>query len=153
MRRISSTSTWWYKKVFPIFWFGSLVVFEMLIAIFGPLARPPVPVPILLVPVGMAVFGYLLMRWLIFPLVDEVYLSGDEVIVRNRGEETSFPVTNIINVEASRMTNPERITLTLRVPCSFGQEIIFCPPFRWWHFTRHPLADELIRKANRLPPV
>jgi hypothetical protein len=152
MQRISSTWTWWYKRGFPFVWFGFLALFEVL-AVFGVHAQQPAAAPVLLIPVVMAVFGYLLMCWLVFPLADEVFLSGDEVIVRNRREETSFPVTNIINVESSRMTNPERITLTLRVPCSFGQEIVFCPPFRWWHFTRHPLADELIRKANRLPPV
>src|SRR5437763_1307724 len=129
MRRISSTLTWWFKRAFPIYMFRFLALFE-LIAILGALAQQPVPVPFLLVPVVMAVFGYLMMRWLVFPLVDEVYLADDEVIVRNRGEETSFPVTNIINVESSRMTSPERITLTLREPCSFGQEIAFCPPFR-----------------------
>ena len=147
MRQISSKLTVGYKLVFPIVWFGSLAAF-VVVAISGALNRQ-----FLLIPLAMAIFGYFLMRWLLLPLVDEVYLSEDRLILRNRGDEDSFPVTNIVNVVASMMTNPERITLTLRSPCRFGHEIVFCPPYRWWHFTRHPFAEELIRLAHSLPPT
>ncbi|MCI0379863.1 MAG: hypothetical protein L0215_19960 [Gemmataceae bacterium] len=90
------------------------------------------------------------MRWFVWSLIDQVWLAGEELIVRNRGDEDRFPVTNIINVEAS-LGNPERITLILREPCRFGREILFIPPTRWWPLSRHPLADELIRRINKLP--
>jgi hypothetical protein len=102
------------------------------------------------VPLGMAVFGYVLMRWLVFSLVDEVWIDGDDLVVRNQDDEDRFPITNIVNVDSSGMTNPERVVLTLRTPSRFGQEIAFSPPMRLWPFARHPLATELIRLAHRL---
>lgn len=150
MRRISSPWTWWYKRGFPILWFGFLALCVLLVALAAP--GQQAPPEMVLVPAGMALFGYVLMRWLVFPLADEVYLSDDLVIVRSGAEEDSFPITNIINVESSRMMHPERITLTLREPCRFGREVVFSPPTRWGlALTRHPLADELIRRANGLP--
>lgn len=148
MRRISSSLTWWHKKGFPAFWFGFLALFTV-IWIPG-IFLQQVPAPTLLVPVGMAVFGYLLMRWLVFPLLDEVWLEGDQIVVRNRGEEDRFPIANIINVQAELFVNPERIVLMLKEPCKFGREIVFSPPFRWWHLRRHPLADELMRRVHHI---
>jgi len=109
-----------------------------------------VPAFTLFVPLGMAVFGYVLMRYLVFSLVDEVWIDGDDLVVRNRDEEDRFRIANIVNVDSSGMTNPERIVLTLRTPSRFGQEIAFSPPMRLWPFGRHPLATELIRLAHRL---
>jgi hypothetical protein len=149
-RRLSSKLTWWYKRGFPIYLFAFIALFTLFVILAG--VNQPVPAPVYLFPAVMAVFGYVLLRWLVFPLADEVFLSDDQIIVRNGGEEDSFPITNIINVEASLMVNPERITLTLREPCRFGREVIFSPPVRWWPFTRHPLAEELIRRVNHLPP-
>ena len=99
---------------------------------------------------GMAAFGYFLMRWLVFPLADEVLIEDDEIIVKNRGQEDRFPITNIMNVEASLFVNPERVVLMLKEPCGFGREIVFSPPTRWLHFSRHPIAEELIRRAHRI---
>lgn len=148
MRRISSKGTWWYKKAFPAFWFGFLGLFTLIWS-FG-VIQHQVPSPTMVVPLVLAVFGYLLMRWLLFPLVDEVWIDGDDIVVRNSGQEERFAVTNIVNVEDSQFTNPERVTLTLKEPCALGREIIFLPPLRLLHFTRHPIAQELIQRAHGL---
>jgi hypothetical protein len=148
MRRISSSSTWWHKKAFPTIWFGFLAVFTCVWII--PVARGEVPAGTIFIPLGMAAFGYLLMRVLVFPLVDEVWIDGDDLVVRNRDEEDRFPITNIVNVDNSWMTNPEQIRLTLRNPSRFGQEIVFSPPIRWWPFGRHPVSRELIARAHGL---
>jgi hypothetical protein len=110
--------------------------------------RQPDVLPGLLVIAVMAAIGYVMMRALVFDLVDEMYLGQDELIVRNGGEEERVPLSNVINVNATVMTNPERITLTLREPSKFGKEIVFEPPLRFWHFGRHPLAAELIQLAD-----
>jgi hypothetical protein len=118
------------------------------LAILG-VVQQRVPADMLLLPLGMAVFGYLLMRWIrIFSIADEVWLDGERIIVRNGEQEDEFPVSNILEVKSSTLVNPERIVLTLSEPCAFGQEIVFLPPFRVWHFTRHPLAGELTRLAQ-----
>jgi hypothetical protein len=88
------------------------------------------------------------MRWLVFPLADEVFLDEDEVIVRKNGKEIRFPVRQIMNVDSSMMTNPERITLMLREPSELGREIVFSPTHRFHLFSRHPIAEELIARSN-----
>ena len=150
MRRISSSITFFYKRVFPCLWFGFLALF-VCGAVPAVVAKADAW-PMLIVPVFLAVFGYFLFRALLFDLVDEVYLGQDELIVRNRGDEDRFPLSNIINVNASVLVNPERITLTLREPCKFGKEITFSPPMRFAHFTRHPMAAELIQLAGDARP-
>jgi len=96
----------------------------------------------------MAALGYVMMRWLVFPLADEVWIDGDDIVVRNDGQEACFPITNIIHVENSRFMNPERITLTLKEPCAFGSEIVFSPLSRLLTITRHPIAEELNCRAH-----
>lgn len=149
VRKISSRATFWNRRVFPVLWFGFLALWSCA-AGYG-VFHKGVPIFVLLVPAVMAVFGFLMMRWLVFPLADEVFLDGDEVIVRKGGREIRFPVRQIINVDSSVMTRPERITLLLREPCEWGREIVFTPTFHFRWFTRHPIAGELIARANGLP--
>jgi hypothetical protein len=146
MRKISSSTTVFYKYVFPIMWFGlcGLIIVLAVPAVM----QNQAPAFVVLPPIVMTVVGYILMRALIFDLVDEAFLSGDQIIVRNRREVDQFAVTNILNVDSS-MSNPERITLTLKQPCLFGKEVTFSPPMRLLPFGRHPLARELIELAHR----
>jgi hypothetical protein len=146
MRRISSKLTWWLKKAFPVFWFGFTGLF-IFVGGFEVILQQA-PAFLLLPPFVLAAFGYVMMRWLVFPLADEVWIDGDDIVVRNNGYEDRFPITNIINVENSRFMNPERITLTLKEPCALGSEIVFSPLERLLKITRHPLAEELIRRAH-----
>jgi hypothetical protein len=129
-------------------WFGFLGLFSL--AGLGGVIQQRVPAPTLLIPAGMAAFGYVLLRWLVFPLVDEVWIQEDELIIRNGDTEDRFQISNIVNIEASECTNPETITLTLKEPSTHGREIVFSPPTRWWPFGRHPIAQELLRRAHRL---
>jgi hypothetical protein len=138
--------TFWYRRVFPVFWFGFLVLWTMFAMLLSGRDRPPLVV--LFVPAFMALFGYFLMRRLVFPLADEVFLDEDEVIVRKNGKEIRFGVRQIMNVDSSMMTSPECITLTLREPSELGREIAFSPKYRFHLFSRHPIAEELIAKSN-----
>lgn len=155
MRRISSRATWWSKRVFPVVWFGFLVLFlHIVVATVGFNNLFPGYFVIFFWMCIMAVGGLMMMRWLLFPFMDEVYLLDDRMIVRNRSAEDSFLVTNIIKVEPGWMNQQGVITLTLREPCFFGREIAFCAPIRWGpfaQFTPHPLAEELRRRANGWP--
>lgn len=95
----------------------------------------------------MIAFGYILMRWLVFPLADEVWIDGVDMVVRNNGYEERFPVTNILHVKLSLFRNPERITLTLKEPCAFGRKIAFMPRC-CFGILRHPIVEELILRAH-----
>lgn len=106
------------------------------------------PLAFLLPPVVMAVLGYVLFRRLIFDLVDEVWDDGDALIVRNAGKEERIQLDNIINVGFSTMTNPERVTLTLREPGILGKEVTFSPPRRFLRWARSPIVGELIERVD-----
>ena len=148
MRQLSSRMTFWHKRVFPAVSVGFLALWTSLAV--PAIIKGGMPVFALLIPIGLAVFGYFFMRWLVFPLADEVFLDGDDLLVRKNDLEARIPVRQIINVDSSMMTNPERITLSLREPCVFGHEIIFSPIHRFHLFSRHPIAEELIARANGL---
>jgi hypothetical protein len=146
MRQLSSRWTWWHKTGFPLCWFGFLGIFTVVwcVGVFS----QQVPAASILVLPAMAVFGYIVIQLLVSSLVDEVLLDGDDVIVRNDGAEDRFPLSNVANVQCSIFVNPERITLTLKARCRFGEQIQFLPPPRWLRFGKHPLANELINRIR-----
>ena len=151
MKRISSKRTVFYKRVFPVLWFGFLAFF-VLVSSLAPRRNHAPPIPMLIVPVVMSVVGYLLFRRLIFDLVDEVWDDGDALIVKNAGVEERVPLKSIINIGYSLLTNPERVTLTLRDAGPLGKEITFMPlsrafSFRW--LSRNPIIDELIERVDQ----
>src|SRR5665213_14164 len=148
MKRISSRATFLYKRVFPLIWFGFIVLF-VLTDLSAARRTPLQLIPFLAVPLLMAVFGYILFRNLLFNLVDEVWDSGDELVVKNAGVEERIALKNIINVGFSTMINPEHVTLTLREPSRFGKEITFSPPRRFMPFARSPIINGLIERVDQ----
>jgi hypothetical protein len=146
MRLISSKRTWWHKRAFPAIWFGILGLVTL---IFIPsVIDGETPPGVLLIPVGMSVFGYVLMWLLVFRMMDAVWIDGDDLVVRNRGEEERFPIGNIVDVEGSFLTNPEHIKLTVKPPSRFGETFRFLPPGRWLPFGWHPVARELMDRSR-----
>lgn len=147
MQRISSRNTFFAKRVFPIIWFGFLALFFL-----GPLAArkstPSLPVAVFLVPAFMAVFGYFLMKKLVFDLADEVLDAGDALVVRFGSEQERIPLSEIINVSYTYMVNPNRVTLTLRTPGQFGKEVSFSPPARFVPFAKNPMISDLIERVD-----
>ena len=152
MKRISSKQTYFYKRVFPVIWFGFLAIF-VLTGVLASRRTRVEAIPMLIVPVIMTVFGYLLFRRLLFDLVDEVWDDGDALIVRKAGVEERVPLKNIINIGYSLLTNPERVTLTLRDVGHLGKEITFMPVrrpfFRFQWLSRNPIIDELIDRVDQ----
>jgi hypothetical protein len=148
MITISSSTIKFYKIVFPIFWFGFLALF----LIAGVAAGAPLKQPIfILMPLAMGVLGFVLMRKLVWDLVDEVRDYGDYLAVRNGAEEDTIAISNIMNVSANTLTNPPRITLRLVHPCKFGAEITFCPVRKLTlnPFAKNQIAEDLIVRVDR----
>ena len=148
MTRISSKWTAYYKTGLPVLWFGILAVF-FAATVFG---GTPRPAPMFLaIPLVMAAFFFLLMKKLVWDLVDEVYDCGDALLVKNRGEEVLVRLSNIMNVSASTLQNPPRITLRLINPCTFGTEIAFSPiiKFRLNPFAKNRVAEDLILRVHQ----
>lgn len=148
MTRISSKFTFFHKKGFPLLWFGFLAVFVTLALINEAFEKDPM---FLVGPIVMAVFGFFVMKKLVWDLVDEVYDCGDFLLIKNRGEEDRIPLSNIMNVSASTMMNPPRITLRLVNPGKFGNEIAFSPltSFTFNPFAKNQVAEGLIVRVDR----
>ena len=148
MKQLSSRRAWFYKRLFPVLWFGVLGVVGIGMLVSGVAVRQP---QILIGPCMMAVIGFVVMKQLIWDLVDEVLDAGDYLIVRNGGQEEHVALSNIMNVSATTMMNPPRITLRLVTPGKFGSEISFSPvvPFGLRLSRRSPVADDLIERAYR----
>lgn len=154
MQRLSSADTVFYKRIFPVLWFGLLLVVGAIVWLQpgGPGKAPPRE--ILVVPPFMMVFGYVLMRRLVSDLVDEVWLDGDQVVVVQRGERTRIPLLQVMNVNATTMVNPPRVTLMLRQPSArLGEAVSFVPagPRGFLSgFRPNPVAVDLIRRIDAL---
>ena len=146
MTLISSRMAFYWKRVFPAVWFGFLAFFVLtvLAARGGRDFRPA----FLIIPLFMAVFGYFLMKKLVFDLVDEVWDDGTELVVKNRGHVERIPFANIMNVSYTVLSNPPRVTLTLRTPGRLGKEVTFAPPVRWIPLSRSPIVDRLIERID-----
>ena len=102
----------------------------------------------MIVPVGMAAFGYVLMRKLVFDLVDEVLDDGSALVVKNGNREDRIALSDIANVNYSVFANPPRVTLLLRKPSLFGTQVTFCAPVRFVPFATSPVIDELIARID-----
>lgn len=148
MNQISSKNLFLTKKLFPLVWFGFLAFF--LITTIAGRAYEESPI-FLIAPCVMAVFGYIIMKKLVWDLVDEVHDCGDSLLIKNRGAEERVPLTNIVNVSASTNMNPPRITLRLVHPGKFGHEISFSPavPFSLNPFAKNPVAEDLIVRVDK----
>ncbi|HEY2395944.1 MAG TPA: hypothetical protein VGH81_08225 [Rudaea sp.] len=148
MNRISSKAAFFLKRIFPIFWFGFLLVF-VAIDIFSGIARTD-PV-FLIMPFAMAIFGFFLMRKLVWDLADEVTDHGSYLRVRRGSVEDRVDLANIMNVSSSLLFNPPRVTLRLITPGRFGKEIVFSPirPFTLIPFAKNPVVEDLIERVYR----
>lgn len=151
MQRISSRQTFFLKRLFPVFWVAIVVVSFLLVTTASLRSSKPVPVEVWIAPLFMLAVGYVLMRYLVLDLMDEVWDAGDQLIVKNRGEEARIPLTDVVNVDFQWLTNPNRITLTLRQPCRFGKVVTFCPKGIYvFPFSKNPTAGDLVGRVEAL---
>jgi hypothetical protein len=86
----------------------------------------------------------------VFDLADEVVDEGDALRVRFGENEERIPLAQIINVSYSGITNPPRITLTLRTAGRFGREVTFSPQQSFLSplFRPNPLVNDLIERVD-----
>ena len=148
MVKISSAWTSFYKRVFPIMWFGFLAFFMFTALAGGVLRKSPI---FMLGPILMAVIGYFMMKNMVWILADEVYDCGDSLLVRNGPDEDRIALSNVMNVSATTLINPPRVTLRLVEPSRFGDEITFSPQvgIRLNAFAKVPVVEDLIVRVDR----
>ena len=139
--------TFVHKRIFPILWFGLLPIF-FCVGLIAPWRNGQPIAPFVFMPLVMIVFGYFLMKKLVFDIVDEVLDAGDALVVRNGGQEERIALSDIKNISYSTLMNPPRVTLSLRRPTVFGDTVSFCPPARFVPFATNPLIRELIDRVD-----
>ena len=88
------------------------------------------------------------MKKLVFDLADEVLDDGDSLVVRFGSDQERIQLCEIMNVSYSYMSNPARVTLTLRTPGRFGKEISFSPPQRFVPFAKSAIVADLIDRID-----
>lgn len=145
MTLISSRSTHFHKRIVPVIWFGFLFVW----AWFAVRMRVPV---LLVIPAAMGVFGFFIMKKLVWVLADEVYDCGDCLLVRIGGVEERIALSNIVNVSSDIAFNrPRRVELRLAAPLRLGVRVAFIPKpwLRWNPFARNAVIDDLIARVQR----
>ena len=148
MKRISSRWTFFYKRVFPVIWFGFLLVFLSVPIFAGSRTSSPPPLLFFIGPIVMMVVGYFLMRKFVFDLADEVWDDGESLLVRNRGEEERIALADIKNVNYTPLLHPPRVVLALRRNTAFGDQIAFCAPVRFVPFASSPVIADLIDRID-----
>ena len=96
MKKISAPMTFFYKRVFPVLWFGFIALFVVIGSYVAmTTGRIAEAAPAVLVPLGMAAVGVFVFRKLLSGLADEVFDAGDALVVRNRGEEERVLLSNV----------------------------------------------------------
>ncbi len=149
MRLLSSKMTFFNKRIFPTIWFGFLILFLGVSFFTGAGRNTGPPLPFLIVPAIMIVFGYYMMKKLVFDLVDEVWDDGDALVVKNGGQEQRIALSDIKNVSYSPYMNPPRVTLSFRQSTVFGEQITFGAPVRLMPLTASPVITALIDRIDR----
>ena len=149
-KRISSRNTFFQKRVLPPLLFGVLalgVVVPLVLTRGSPNAPPW---PVFVAPAAVMVIIYAVLRKLVFDLADEVIDEGDALRVRFGAEEERIPLAEIINVSYAGVTNPPRLTLTLRNAGRFGREVTFSPQQSFLSplFRPNPLVNDLIERVD-----
>jgi len=147
MQRISSGSVALGKVVFPVIWFGILAII-FLIALFGKDAHGNHSPVAIVFPLFMAAIGFFILKKTMWGLADEVLDAGDSLIVRIGREQDQIPLANIINVGYQPMTQGSRVTLTLRNPGRFGNEISFNAQQKFLPYGQNPVITELIQRID-----
>ena len=148
MTQISSRMTFFYKRVFPIIWFGFLAAITIGPAVIGMnTGQTPDPM-VFIAPVVMMVFGFFIMKKLVFGLVDQVLDAGDALLVKNGAQQEQIPLADITNISYVQMMNPPQVTLSLRRPTAFGEKVTFCAPTRLMPFATSPVIDDLIKRVD-----
>lgn len=145
--QISSRFMFITKWLFPMFWFGFLILFIAQSVIHE---GGESDVLFLAGPAFMAVIGFLFFRALVWDLADVVYDQGAHLLVRRGSVEDRISFENIMNVSSTPLMSPPRITLRLVKPSAFGTHVSFSPksgPLGFSRFEKIPIAEQLMERA------
>ncbi len=139
--------TFYYKRIFPMAFFGIVLLVTVAPLLTGS-GSAQFPLSFVFFLAVFVAFAYVVMKMLVFDLVDEVWDDGDALVVRNGASKARIAMTDIKNVSYSPLMSPPRVTLSLRRPSIFGKKVTFCAPMRFVPFAPSPIVDELIDRID-----
>ncbi|PKN51002.1 MAG: hypothetical protein CVU43_24510 [Chloroflexi bacterium HGW-Chloroflexi-5] len=150
MKKLSSGSTFFYKRIFPAIWFG-FIIFFIITTLYADRSHSNggADVMLFIVPVFLAVVGYFIMKNLVFDLIDEVYDEGSSLLFKNKGKSVRVNLADIKNISYSVMVNPPRVTISLRHKTEFGDELSFSPPASLIPFKKNKDISDLIDRIDQ----
>jgi hypothetical protein len=148
MKKLTSRRTFFFKRVFPAIWFGFLGIF-ILLSMFAGIKGNGLEIVFFIVPLSMAVFGYFMMKKLVFDLIDEVYDEGQTLLFKNGGTEVRINLTDIKNVSYATAVNPPRVTISLRQETELVKELTFSPPASLIPFMKNKDIEDLIDRIDK----
>jgi hypothetical protein len=146
---VSSKMTFFYKRVFPVVWFG----FLLLLIAFGLFSASShsqdSSTPFLIAALLMTVFGYWIMKkMMLFNLADAVLDAGDALVVRSGQQEERIALSDIKNVNYTPYMNPPLVTLSVRRHTVFGDTVAFCAPASMVPLWSSPVIHDLIDRVD-----
>ncbi|MDD5712126.1 MAG: hypothetical protein PHY31_05115 [Smithellaceae bacterium] len=149
MKKISSKGTRAYKKLFPVIWYA-MIAFFLVVPFLPNDCKEKTPDPAFFIgPIIMAVVGFVVMKLLIFDLIDEVYDEGDSLLFRNSGREVRVYLRDIKNISYQSFVNPPRVTVSVRNATALGSDLTFTPPMKFNPFRKDSSIMELIDRVDQ----
>jgi hypothetical protein len=151
IKRISSFKTRFYKKSFPVIWFGLMLLIAAEILYLYLYADNKPPVLVMIIPLEMAVIGLMAMKMLLWNLADEVWDAGDRLTVVKGKDRRDIALSSILNVSHSTFTNPAHVRLTLKGANRDFDEVVFCPvtrPRDLFDPMHNSIAQDLLRRIH-----
>ena len=145
MKKISG-STFFFKKLFPCVWFGFITIFFVTSLKSGAADSSSM---FLVTPPFLVIFGIVLFKNVVWDLSDEVFDGGDFLLFKKGGKQQRVYLKDIVNINYTQMSSPERIQVSVRVSGAIGRELVFNPPLRLFRFTRNKIVTELIQRVDR----
>ena len=146
MKRLSSKSTFIYKKLFPLFWFGLVIIGSCAGLLATSKGNGP-GIIVIVGAIGMGVFGYFFLRIFFMDLIDEVYDEGTDLLFRKKGMEFRVSLRDIKNVNYTTLVNPQKVTLSIRYQTPMGNELSFSPLWSWIPFKKN---KDIVRLIDRI---
>ena len=147
-RTLSSGLTPLHKIILPVCWLTGWSVGTLLMFVSAP-EDPDEIGGIKWVFLAMLFLGAALMYWFGIRL-QAVSVDDEYLYVSNYLKEVAIPLTAIDRVTENRWVNIHPVTIHLKSPSGFGDQITFMPKTRWFgFFSSHPVVDELLDLVER----
>ena len=148
MRRISSKTTFFYKRIFPVLWFGAIGCLGLNLTF--PPSRPGTASIALLILIP--VLSYIVIKIFIFDLIDEVYDEGSSILFKNSGKEVRVSIKDIENVSYFSVINlfmgPLVVTASIGHKTELGNKLRFIVQKSSASLTKNRDIEELINRID-----